>query len=293
MRTCLICGRKAKFERGSQIGEYFYETCLSCSGATLCPRQKVLKESSKVYNAEYFNWGKPEGLKKIIYSLYLHKDYPDWIERVRHGKTGKILDIGAGMPIFLANMRNSGWDVFAQELSGRQGEKIAKVIGAHKVFVGDFERVKLPKNNFDVITFWHVLEHVKFPSETILKVAKLLKPGGQIFIEVPNFDSLNLKLMKTNYYLLSIPAHLFYYNSKSLRRLFEDSGLTIKKIHYPLKRNLTFSISLIRLLQKPIGNNVLLQVIFYLSAFISLPISVISSFFGMSEVIRVVAQKRK
>ena len=293
MEKCLICGDKSKFERGKQIGGYFYETWLSCGGATLCPRQKALRESRRVYNAEYFNWGKPRGLKRIIYSLYLHKDYPDWIEEERCGVKGKILDVGAGVPTFLVNMGARGWDVFAQELSGSQGKKIAKAIGDHKVFVGDFEEILLPKNNFDVITFWHVLEHVKFPSETITKAAKLLKSGGQIFIEVPNFDSVNLKMMRGNYSLLSIPAHLFYYNSKSLKRLFNNCGFKVKTVYYPLKYNLTFSSSLLRLLQKTSGNTAVFQVIFYLSAFISLPISVISSFLGRSEVIRVVAQKRK
>ncbi|OGM02415.1 hypothetical protein A2115_03055 [Candidatus Woesebacteria bacterium GWA1_41_8] len=292
MKKCLICGHKAKVERGSQIGDFFYETCLSCGGATLGPREMAIKQSRRVYNAEYFNWGRPKGLKKIIYSLYLHKDYPDWIEEERHGLKGRILDIGAGVPTFLENMGSRGWEVFAQELSRPQGVKIAKSIGADKVFIGDFEKINLPKKYFDVVTFWHVLEHVKFPPKTIQKAAKLLKPGGQIFVEVPNFNSLSLKIMKSNYSLLSIPAHLFYYNSKSLRRLFTNCGFKTEAVYYPLKYNLTFSGSLLRALQNKIGNAVVFQIIFYMSAFISLPISILSSFLGMTEVIRVVAKKR-
>ena len=292
MEKCLICGDKSKFERGRQIGSYYYETCLTCGGATLCPREKALKESRRVYNSEYFNWGKPKGLKKIIYSLYLYKDYQDWIEEARHGVKGKILDVGAGMPTFLINMGKRGWDVFAQELSGSQGKKIAKAIGPQRVFVGDFEEIQLPKNDFDVITFWHVLEHLKFPRRVIKKTRDLLTEGGQVYIELPNLDSFTWKFFGDDYSLLRIPEHTFYFSSRSLKILLERNGFRIKGVSYPMKLNSTFSASFINAALKKIKSEDFLSLLYYLSLPFSFAWSFILSLLGRNEILRVVAEKR-
>ena len=87
-------------------------------------------------------------------------------------------------------IKQKGWDTYAQELSKPQSEKIRKVLGRNRVFNGDFEKIKLRKNFFDVVTFWHVLEHVKYPGKTISKTQALLKNNGFVFIEVPNINSL-------------------------------------------------------------------------------------------------------
>jgi 2-polyprenyl-3-methyl-5-hydroxy-6-metoxy-1,4-benzoquinol methylase len=291
MKKCLICGKNTRFKKGPRIKGYFYEICLFCGGATLQPRAKALRESSRVYTDEYFNWGQAKGIKKLVYSTYLHKDYPDWVEEEKSDVKRKILDVGAGVPTFVANMKKRGWDVYAQELSKSQAGKIASFIGTKKVFVGDFEKIRLSKDCFDVVTFWHVLEHVKLPAKVIKKTKDLLTEGGHIFVELPNLDSHTWKIFGDNYSLIRIPEHTFYFSANSLKTLLETNGFQVKKISYPLKLNSTFSASLIKAIQKKIKSDYFLNFMFYLSLPFSFAWSLLLSFLGRSEIIRLVAQK--
>ncbi len=293
MNNCLICGKPNSLGKKINARGYRYLICNNCGGGTLVPREKALKKLKGVYNDEYFDWHDPEGLRKFIFSIRLFEAYPDWIERVC-GTTGKIMDVGAGVPSFLMSIKNRGWTAFAEELSYKQSKKIEKVIGKGKVVSGEFENAKIPWKSFSAITFWHVLEHVKFPQKTLKKAHSLLKKEGVIFAEMPNVDSATWRLFGDNYLLLSIPAHLFYYSSKSLEKLFLRNGFEVLEISYPLKYNSAFASSLINLLKKKTNftNSHFWSFVFYIFLPLSLTANFVFSRFGRSELIRIAARKK-
>ena len=117
------------------------------------------------------------------------------IRRVSNKKTGKILDIGCGTGDFLKYMHSSGW-----ETDGVETDLGAKLIAEKKLgkkIEENFAQIKGEKK-YDVISMWHVLEHVYNLEGYLKKVNKLLKKGGVLVVGVPNCASYDAKKYKEN-----------------------------------------------------------------------------------------------
>ena len=293
MRSCLICKGQKGFGQKIKARGFTYIICKNCGGATLVPRGKVLRCITKIYRPEYYDWHDPDGFRKFFYKIRIYESYPDWVERVA-GASGKVLDVGAGVPKFLLTMKRRGWKPYAQELSKDQSKKIANELGSKRVISGDFEKVDIPWKSLRVITFWHVLEHVRQPVKALKKVRSLLADDGYVFAEMPNLNSLVWRLVGDSYALLSIPGHSFYFSESSLRKLFLVCGYDTVEITYPLKYNTILASSLVSLLSKKVGikQPMFLSFIYYTIMPFAFLLNIVTSFFGRSEVIRVSAVKK-
>jgi SAM-dependent methyltransferase len=103
-----------------------------------------------------------------------------------------------------------------------------------------------PDEHFDVVTSWHVLEHVLDPSRVLAEAYRILKPGGVLMLEVPNFDSLGRTVLRTYWFPLELPRHLYHYTPKTLGALLRKAGfgeITIKGV--PSALSVTLSLQLI------------------------------------------------
>ncbi len=291
MDICLICEKKFKSSGRVEARDgYYYLICAFCTGGILMPRERALSQLSRAYESTYFDWQEAKGLRRYLHKLTLFLPYPQWIQRT-YPKKGTLLDVGAGVPDFVYTMVNNGWNSFALEISKDQVTLIRKFIKTKNVWQGDFEKKNIPLRAFDVITFWHMLEHLAQPAKAIRKSAKVLKKNGMLFAEFPNLDSLNLQLFKQDYCHFDLPGHLVYYNQKSLKYLFEQNGFKNIQISYPLKLNGSFSLNLMKSIIK-ITNNYFLGIsIFYLTLPLSLIMSVINSYLGKTDLMRISAVK--
>lgn len=292
MTKCPICEKKFKKDQIVQARDgYFYLICHYCTGGILMPRERALKELKTAYQSQYFDWKEATGMRKYLNKFRLYKSYSDWISSTFFRKKGKLLDIGAGIPDFVLKMKENGWDSFALEISKDQVELIANHINKNHVWQGDFEKKIISANFFDVLTFWHMLEHLIKPAEAIRKSSRILKSNGMIFAEFPNFDSLNLKLFKKNYCHFDLPGHLVYYNKKSLVYLFSQNGFKNIRISYPLKLNGSFSLNLMKMINTYIGLPYIGIIFFYLTLPISILLAVVNSYLGKTDLMRISAQK--
>jgi 2-polyprenyl-3-methyl-5-hydroxy-6-metoxy-1,4-benzoquinol methylase len=105
-----------------------------------------------------------------------------YVKRLRLG--GSLLDIGIGDASFLRQIHAAGYDVEGTELS-ETGAGYARELGLN-VRVGQFTDLPFQEESFDIVTMWHVLEHVPNPQRVVRKVFALLRPGGLFVIAVPN-----------------------------------------------------------------------------------------------------------
>ena len=113
--------------------------------------------------------------------------------------------------------KNQNWDILGIEPNDK-----AKGIALGKgIKFGDTIE-KLESNSFDVITMWHVLEHVPDPVQQIKELKRLLKPNGTIIIAVPNFNSYDAKLYGDFWAAYDVPRHLWHYSKTSIQKLFES-----------------------------------------------------------------------
>ena len=133
-------------------------------------------------------------------------------------KQGRLLDIGAGTGYFLRAAKKRGWFVMGIEpnLSART---LANLKAPNTVF--DAETLQtLPEKSFDVITLWHVLEHLPNLEEDVKTFQKLLKPNGRIVVAVPNFQSFDADYFKAYWAAYDVPRHLWHFSQSAISKAF-------------------------------------------------------------------------
>ena len=136
----------------------------------------------------------------------------------------KLLDIGSGTGDFLATCKNDGWKVF-----GVEPNKEARVISKSKNISAVRDLTLLKENSFDVITLWHVLEHVENLLEYIEILKNKLKPNGVLIIAVPNYKSYDASYYKEYWAAFDVPRHLWHFSQESIKKLFSQVSMQVEK----------------------------------------------------------------
>ena len=140
---------------------------------------------------------------------------------------GKILDIGCGTGDFLQVAKNHGWDI-----TGIEPNKNARAIASKKTDSSIYDTTYLKEfqsNSFDVITLWHVLEHLPDLDIHIKLFNHLLKPNGLLIIAVPNYNSFDAKHYKKFWAAYDVPRHLWHFSQKSIKSLFGKENFSLVK----------------------------------------------------------------
>ena len=86
----------------------------------------------------------------------------------------------------------------------------------------------LPAARFDLLIMNQVLEHLPRPSQTLREARRVLRPGGLLYLTVPNYGSMESRLFGKDWDALKIPEHLHHYTRATLLRLLDDSGFEIR-----------------------------------------------------------------
>lgn len=155
-----------------------------------------------------------------------------------HSNQGSLLDIGAGTGEFLSVAKNNGWNVTGIEPSSK-----AKAIAENKgvSFVPNLESI--PSQSFDVITMWHVLEHVPDLDHQINELKRIVKPNGTIIIAVPNFNSFDAKHYGKFWAAFDVPIHFWHFSKTAIQKLFKEKNLNLIDV-LPMKFD-SFYVSLL------------------------------------------------
>ena len=143
-----------------------------------------------------------------------------------------LLDIGCGTGEFLNYCRKRNFTTTGIEPSEKAGRFASEEFG-----LTIFTENKLddfPPASYDVITMWHVLEHVHKLNERMHQIEKLLKPGGTLIIAVPNSDSWDAAMYKYFWAAYDLPRHLYHFTRYSLKKLANKNGFSVNVI-IPLK----------------------------------------------------------
>jgi len=143
-----------------------------------------------------------------------------------------ILDIGCGTGDFLSGAKNRNWQVYGVEPS-QQASKLAKVkLNDPNIIlkdISDFKKKNKPYS-FDVITMWHVLEHIPDFNNYIDKIKTLLKKDGYLVVAVPNHKSYDAKHYKEFWAAYDVPRHLWHFSQKSIEKIFNKHQMQVIKV---------------------------------------------------------------
>jgi len=151
---------------------------------------------------------------------------------------GNLLDIGAGTGDFLVEAINSGWKIMGVE----PNEK-AKSIAVNKGIRFAEALKSIDDHSQDVITMWHVLEHVPDVQKEIIELKRLLKPNGVLIIAVPNFKSYDAQYYGIYWAAYDVPRHLWHFSKTAIKKLFAAQQMDLVKI-LPMKFD-SFYVSLL------------------------------------------------
>lgn len=144
------------------------------------------------------------------------KTFPPWIG------AGRLLDVGCATGRFLQQMAAVGWRVSGIELDAEAAAK-ARMVTAD-VRLGDPADLSLPRASFDLITAFHVVEHLPDPCRAVGNMLEWLSPGGLLVIEVPNVGGWGGALFGRHWSGLDFPRHLTHFTPATMRALVEQCG---------------------------------------------------------------------
>jgi 2-polyprenyl-3-methyl-5-hydroxy-6-metoxy-1,4-benzoquinol methylase len=148
------------------------------------------------------------------------------IEKYSGLKEGRILDVGCATGLFLHEMQTSGWEATGVEPIQSAAE-FARLRFGLEIFQGMLGDAPFSPQSFDVITFWDVLEHTFSPSTELSNVARLIKPGGILAINVPNWESFDREPFGANWQGFDAPRHLYVFCRETLTELLSRTGFRV------------------------------------------------------------------
>ena len=186
VESCPLCGSPAS----TAVRHLNHlRTCDGCELIYVTPRPTQAAIAASYDDAEgiHVGWKDGAGGRERL-----------WAKRVarvrRHATGGRALDIGAGFGDFLHQLSLSGaWETVGTEVSAEAAAFAREQFG-NDVLHGQVEETRV-SGTFDLITLWHVLEHLPQPGQTLALVAELLAPGGVLAMALPNDSQARLRYL--------------------------------------------------------------------------------------------------
>jgi SAM-dependent methyltransferase len=227
---CPLCGNKhlkplheVMDWRGS--GESFQLLeCDSCHFVMTSPRPSD-DQLGKYYPKDDYvsHTDKPKGLFDKVYFQVQKRNLKDKLKKIRKFiSQGELLDYGCGAGSFIYFMQQNGWRVQGVELSDEAAKIARQRTGSSVTSPNDF---KAPQGTFDLITLWHVLEHLPELETRMTDFFSWLKPGGYLYLALPNHRSYDAREYGTEWAAWDVPIHLWHFNRSSIQRLADKFGL--------------------------------------------------------------------
>jgi 2-polyprenyl-3-methyl-5-hydroxy-6-metoxy-1,4-benzoquinol methylase len=133
------------------------------------------------------------------------------------GQARRHLDVGCASGLFMEAMQSHGWQVEGVELNEAAGRATSARLGV-PVFIGPFEAAHYPDASFDAVTMWDVLEHLHDPLASLRELRRIVRPGGVLFVRVPNAASYVARLCGRYWVGYDLPRHMTVFTPKTLRR---------------------------------------------------------------------------
>ena len=249
LKNCPVCN-SSTFSDFLEVEDYFLshevfslKRCNTCGFVLTNPSPNENNLGLYYQSEEYISHSSSTVsiTDKIYYSIRNYTIKQKFKLINKHFKGGMILDIGCGTGEFLNYFKTKGWNTTGIEPNETAREIAIKKHGLDVHLEAQLDKLK--RSSFEVITMWHVLEHVPDLSSRIEQLNSLIKENGILIIAVPNIVSKDAKTYGKFWAALDVPRHLYHFNQSTIKKLFEKFGFELKEIH-PMKFD-AFYISMI------------------------------------------------
>lgn len=204
--------------------------CLNCGLLYTMPRPDKDKIGDYYKSEEYYSHQEnKKGFIPKVYERVKKTNLKHKYQLASKGiNVGTLLDIGCGVGDFLHTAETHGWDCIGVEPS-EDAKAIAQKRMKGKIISSE-ELETLSDGSFDLITMWHVLEHVDDLKWQIAQLQRLVKSSGRVVIALPNYKSYDGQYYKELWAAYDVPRHLNHFNRNTLTKIFKTSGLELIKM---------------------------------------------------------------
>jgi cyclopropane fatty-acyl-phospholipid synthase-like methyltransferase len=219
--TCPVCGAASTVD-ANELGGYQLEVCPRCTLRFAPGAFHASVDYDRVYQSAEYQTEQVQVLKGIDgRKIAEHPTYRTFFQQVRHVPGATLLDIGCGVGRFGHAAHAFGWNVTGIDISAL-AIAAGQAVAPFPLRACDVEELIEREERFDVITAFEVLEHLTEPVEFLLNAKRLLRPGGQIFCTVPNWESRTVQTSTRADWLP--PIHLMFFSRPALQKLGEVAG---------------------------------------------------------------------
>jgi len=228
--TCYLCGAKKLRVLRSKLRHNIERNVLECRNCSLVYLEPAHQDLKGFYEEEYRKLYTPvignalNSQELFDICLPIQKDR---VERLKYllDPTKKILDVGCASGAFLYSVKSYVNECRGMEFNSDNVRFVKEVLGI-KVYNESIEKADLPKDYFDIVTIFQVLEHVDDPLAFLKEIYNLLKPEGVICVEVPNIHDALLSVYEIEQYadFWFREPHIFNYSPQTLTLMLEKAG---------------------------------------------------------------------
>lgn len=209
--------------------DFVLQKCISCSYLFTTPVPD-LNAIGRYYASDVYisHTDSKKGLIEKLYQLVRKRTIAGkrkLIASFMDRKNGVILDYGCGTGAFLHEMKENGWATHGIEPDDGARAKAEQLIGTAIGVPDDLN--KLTDASCDVVTMWHVLEHVHDLHGTIREIKRVLTTNGKLFVAVPNHESYDAHYYGSHWAAYDVPRHLHHFSPYAMKHLMEQHGLKI------------------------------------------------------------------
>jgi SAM-dependent methyltransferase len=226
--SCPVCGAGGThaFEQRDLLchveGLFGQRYCADCGVYFLSPR---VPESAidRYYPRSYESYQEdthPPLVRKLAWALGLAQRKRRIVEKFIRG--GRLLDVGCGNGFFLRTMSGEQWDLHAMDI--KRNEKFGFSGPFHE---GCFDHEAPPFQDMDAVTLFHVFEHLYHPREALKNAAAVLKPGGLLFLALPDLKNIERQVFGKYWVGWDVPRHIAIYSRSALTILLRESGFEL------------------------------------------------------------------
>lgn len=152
----------------------------------------------------------------------------DLVKKYSGLQSGALLEVGAGTGAFANTMQQAGWMI-----TGLEPDATARSLAAAKyglTLLPPGELYQLPSASYDVITLWHVLEHVHDLHGYLENFHRLLKPAGKLVVAVPNYTSRDATVYQSAWAAYDVPRHLYHFSPAAMKKLAASKGFSVNAL---------------------------------------------------------------
>jgi len=206
-------------------------TCNMCRCIFLHPFPTV-QQLKQAYDTSYYGTGEKKFKGVFEHVISYFRKRRAGIVANHSGKKGNALDIGCGNGDFLYQLGKKGkYNLHGIEIDGNSAKR-ASAYSEIQLQVKPLEENDYPEGFFDVISMFHVFEHLTSPEQTLNTIQKITKKGGTAVFSFPNIASFQARYFKGNWLHLDPPRHLFYFAPNDFVEIMKGKGFRLIKTYY-------------------------------------------------------------